>query len=340
MKDENIEVIKISQNISLVTVIKSITNIEANMEPLNILLKSGEIQEVDYVIDKEKGTEYKVSYTKKDPKTKQQATMKIGILFKDFFPTEEQKYPLISDKHLKMLLYILSKDEDIFTFYATEFNQLCNIRARHNKNINTSYKVLKDLLNIEIRFMEDEEEIDLKINEQYEYHPLLKVLKRRDKISNIKVTNENSQIAAITKKTMSRALIEIGVGFGELGQMYIPKNLFKIRIDKNNLGATSILYNLCYLEAIKNNKKSNTSTYNISTILSWIGITEDKYYEFYEKNTNLGYKYFENKIKKILLNLADCGVSFNLKPSNIKNIHEFYNKQQVIFDLTKFKKSI
>ena len=107
MKDENIEVIKISQNISLVTIIKSITNIEANMNPLNILLKSGEIQKVDYLIDKEKGTEYKVSYTKKDQKTKQKETTNIGILFKKFFPTEEQKYPQISDKHLKMLLYIL-----------------------------------------------------------------------------------------------------------------------------------------------------------------------------------------------------------------------------------------
>lgn len=332
------EIIKIPQNISLISIIKAITNIEVNMVPYIVEINGEKVEGATYYLNQDVGTEYKISYNKYFKEDKEKKTIKLGILFKDFYRTDDIPYPKYSDKHLKMLLYILSKWENEFEFLATEFNELCKISKRHSKNIENNYNILKDLLKIEIRIIDDE--IDIQKGQEYEYFPLLELISRRDKISRIKRIESLNDFGVTTEKTMSRAKIQLGeiIDLEACGQMFIPSNFFKMQINsKINLGATSLLFNLLYLESIKNNKKETEVIYNVSTILSWMGINEEKYNDFFIKNKKMTHSYYVSRLNKIFIHLADCGIKADFKKVKVKNKIEFYKKEQVIFDLTELK---
>ena len=106
------EIIKIPQNISLISIIKAITNIEINKIPYIVEIDGEKVEGATYYLNQEVGTEYKISYNKYFKEDKEKKNIKLGILFKDFYRTDETPYPTYSDKHLKMLLYILSKWEN------------------------------------------------------------------------------------------------------------------------------------------------------------------------------------------------------------------------------------
>ena len=139
---------------------------------------------------------------------------------------------------------------------------------------------------------------------------------------------------------MSRAKIQLGeiINLEACGQMFIPSKFFKMQINsKINLGATSLLFNLLYLESIKNNKKEMQVTYNVSTILSWIGINEETYNDFFIKNKKMTHKYYVSRLNKLFQHCSECGIKADFKNIKVKNKTEFYKKEQIIFDLTDLK---
>ena len=143
------------------------------------------------------------------------------------------------------------------------------------------------------------------------------------------------------QETLSRAKIKITdlIDFNECGQMIIPEQLFKLKINNRAaLDCTSIAFNILYLQAIKNNKNENIVTYNISKILEWLGISEEDYFDFFKRNTKKTHTYYVSRLNKIFIHLADCGIKADFKNVKVKNKTEFFKKEQVIFDLTELKK--
>ncbi|MBO5130640.1 MAG: hypothetical protein J6B61_00115, partial [Romboutsia sp.] len=223
-------------------------------------------------------------------------------------------------------------------FLATDFNKLCGL-IKDSVNTESAYKILEDLTSIEIRIINDENEF---IGEM-EFFSLLQIIKKRMKIKNISFIKLLNQNGIETEETLSRAKLRITelIDFDNVGTMYVPKEFFELKIDKTgNLGATSLAYNLLYIASVNKDKNKTTYTYNVSTVLNWIGVTENDYKEFFDRNKSKTHKYYVSKLERLFHQLETCGIKAELKGVKVKNKNEFYLKEQVIVDLTVFKNNL
>ncbi|MBP3929983.1 MAG: hypothetical protein J6D47_10525 [Peptostreptococcaceae bacterium] len=335
------EMIAIPQNIFIASVIKGMTNIKANSKPFLLTTKDGDIIPNDFRKRKGIGTEYKITYSKlfeTDKKNKEKQEVRLGITFKNFFIEDQNTYPKFTDKHLKMILYLLQQKESEIEFLATDFNKLCGL-IKDSVNTESAYKILEDLTSIEIRIINDENEF---IGEM-EFFSLLQIIKKRMKIKNISFIKLLNQNGIETEETLSRAKLRITelIDFDNVGTMYVPKEFFELKIDKTgNLGATSLAYNLLYIASVNKDKNKTTYTYNVSTVLNWIGVTENDYKEFFDRNKSKTHKYYVSKLERLFHQLETCGIKAELKGVKVKNKNEFYLKEQVIVDLTVFKNNL
>lgn len=332
--DENLV---IPQTAFIAMVIKAITNTKLHAKPFTIHI-NGEECKVNFN-QRSIGTEYKFTYQKtfQESKTREKKEINIGITFKNFFPNKKGVYPEITDKHLKMLLYFLEKKETEFEFLATDFGRVCGL-SKDKRNIGNSYKVLEDLLNIEIRIIDSENELA----GEMEFVPLINVLNKRTKVAKVSLTKMLDLNGVIIKETLSRAKVEMInlIDYTETGQMVIPKKLFELKLDKNKtLGASSVAFNILYLESVSKQNRLNV-IYNVSTVLGWIGIAEEDYKNFFIKNKGKTHKYYISRLEKIFQELNICGIKAKLKGVKVKNKTEFYLKEQVIVDLTEFKNTL
>lgn len=277
-------------------------------------------------------------------------TSKRGVLLfiKDFVASNDNLFPDISDRHLKLLIHLLAQDVDVATFSAAKFSRDCN-QVKSSVTSKRYYSLLDDLLKYQVAYnvngakIEDANKKNYSENKhEITFKPVLSLKSISYNMSETETNNEAGLIITQTEVTtkLSKAKLELCDIFTDnnRGLMYYHKDLLKLKQNSRvKLGAVSIAFNIYYLESVNSKKKqSNKAIYNVSTILSWIGIYEGKYNHFFQNSKKRGTSYFVNQLNTYFKELESLDI--HAKFINIeKDVNRFYNKTQVEFDMTDLK---
>lgn len=277
-------------------------------------------------------------------------TGKNGLLLyvKGFVATNEQLFPKITDRHLKLLIHLLSQDENILTFSNAKFNRDCSLK-KSSITGKRNYHLLEDLLKYHIVYTKSGQQIKYSNTKNYnEYkneitlNPVFILKSLNYNIAEKATNSDNGLIIKHTEVTtkLSRAKIELCdiLTSKNRGLMYYHKDILKIKQNpKTKLGSVSIAFNIYYLQSVNSKKKQdNKVIYNVSTVLGWIGIYEGKYMHFFKTNKKRGITYIINQLNTYFKELDGLGI--HSKFINIeRDISRFYNKTQIEFDITDLK---
>ena len=272
------------------------------------------------------------------------------LYIKDFVASEDNLFPDICDRHLKLLIHLLSQDLDITTFSAAKFTRECNL-SKSSITSKRHYNLLDDLSKYLIAHSSnDPDKLITDANKKnYAVHkkevtfkPVISLKSLTYNMSEVKTNKTEGLIiseAEVTTK-LTKAEIEFCKIFTDenRGLMYYHKDLLKVKQNsRTKLGSVSIAFNLYYLESVNNKKKQGKkATYNVSTVLAWVGIYKIKYEHFLKSSKKRGVSYFVNQLNTYFKELECLGIKAEFINMN-NDINQFYNKTQIVFDMTDLK---
>ena len=274
-------------------------------------------------------------------------TGKNGMLLflKDFVATPGNLYPKLTDRHLKLLIYLISQNSTNVTFIVNDFNKACDLK-QDSRASKRNYQLLDDLLQYQIGFSQSGEQIKDANKKDYSkektevtFKPVIN-LKEISYNTSQKVEESMGVMITHTEVTtkLTKAKLEMcDILSQDAGTMYYHKDLLKLKQNSRVLlGAVSIAFNIYYTQSVNKKKDDNTVIFNVSTVLGWMGIYEKKYKDFLETSKNRGTSYFITQLNSYFKELEKLNIHATFV--NIeKDKNRFYNKTQIKFDISDLK---
>ncbi len=284
---------------------------------------------------------------------------------KNFSASKLKKSKFTSDRHLKMLLYLLShhrnsKSENLVKFKTSEFNKACSL-TKDTKTNRLHAELLNDLCTFTIAYVEEngklavtkraQEILDSRNITDVTFKPLF--LNKSDTLRIVGAAIENTDIDTIddidvidekssTRMIYRQSEIEIDNSLtqGNAGIMYIHRDIFKIKSNRKvELGAVAIAFNIYYTRSVGKGVVDEC-VYNASKVLEWIGITEEVYYDFFEahehdeskKKRKESARYYVRTLERAFKGLENVKI-YGEVIYNTTDYEDFYKNAKVKFDL-------